>query len=231
MLNSIDLDLGIFEMPSNVSRIVESAWCEIQQFQLLTRKHPIQGFHPGDFSETFQWMMAIRESGLLPNYKFCEWGSGFAVVALLAMEIGFQSIAIESDEKLIRAAGIWHTKIAEEFDNGFQSRLRHKFESYCGSFIPTSIQRRMTRGDEQSQLKKASSVSRHSTKWIDHSAQSIFDQCRWNPDDFGLTYAYPWPGEEDFVWELFDLIAQPDSLLLTFHGAADFRLHQKAHAK
>ena len=147
-------------------------------------------------------------------------GSGFSVVALISAEIGFQSVAIESDPTLFRAAEIWKNELVDLIDfsdDKASSRLRENFEAYCGSFIPSSVQ------DKISGAK--------TTKWIDHSALSVFDGCRWNPDDFGLTYAYPWPGEESFIFELFDLIAKPGSLLLTFHGAADFRLHQKSDSE
>jgi len=218
MLNSLTLDLGTFDIPHSVSQIIDSAWPTIQQFQLLTRKNPVHGFHPGDFLETTQWMMAIRTSGLLPNSNFCEWGSGFAVVALIAAEIGFQSVAIESDKKLFCAASRWKKEISGEMNEASNRRLRNNFESHCGSFIPSSLQDEVV-------------GSKAMTKWIDHSATAVFDQCRWKPDDFGLTYAYPWPGEEGFIFELFDLIAKPDSLLLTFHGAADFRLQQKVDSE
>lgn len=223
MLIPLKLDLGTFEIPSNVSQMIDSAWQSIQQFQLLTRKNPVHGFHPGDFSESYYWLALLLESRFLPNSNFCEWGSGFSVVALIAAEIGFQSVAIESDPKLFHAAGIWRNELVDpiedevgELDSDARRRLHENFEAYCGSFIPSSVQ---------------NEISGAKTKWIDHSAASVFDRCRWKPDDFGLTYAYPWPGEESFIFELFDLIAKPGSLLLTFHGAADFRLHQKADSE
>jgi hypothetical protein len=47
------------------------------------------------------------------------------------------------------------------------------------------------------------------------------------PTAFDVVYAYPWPAEEDVVLGLFERFAPAGSLLLTFHGGGDVRLHRR----
>lgn len=48
-----------------------------------------------------------------------------------------------------------------------------------------------------------------------------------SPVEFDIIYAYPWPAEERFVFSLFDRYAPGGSLLVTFHGGADLRVHRQ----
>ena len=42
--------------------------------------------------------------------------------------------------------------------------------------------------------------------------------------DFDLVYAYPWPGEEDWLFELMRRHARPDAMLLTYEVCEGFRV-------
>ncbi len=47
------------------------------------------------------------------------------------------------------------------------------------------------------------------------------------PEDFDLVYAYPWPGEEKVIFDLFESCASVGALLLTFHSQDGLRLQRK----
>ena len=47
------------------------------------------------------------------------------------------------------------------------------------------------------------------------------------PDDFDVVFAYPWPGEEQVIFDLFADTAAVGSLLLTYHGMDGVRLQRK----
>ena len=51
------------------------------------------------------------------------------------------------------------------------------------------------------------------------------------PDDFDVIFAYPWPGEEDVIMQLFDRYAAVGALLLTYHGIEELRIRRKAHSR
>ena len=51
-----------------------------------------------------------------------------------------------------------------------------------------------------------------------------YDELELELDDFDLIYAYPWPGEEDWLYELVRRHARPGALLLTYDVSEGFRL-------
>jgi hypothetical protein len=48
-----------------------------------------------------------------------------------------------------------------------------------------------------------------------------------DPDDFDVVFAYPWPGEEQVIFDLFAGSTAVGALLLTYHGLEGLRLHRK----
>ena len=66
--------------------------------------------------------MAAAEAA--PGHRFCEWGSGFGVVACLAAMLGFEATGIEIEADLVDAA----RELAEDFDVSA--------EFIRGSFLP-----------------------------------------------------------------------------------------------
>ncbi len=49
-----------------------------------------------------------------------------------------------------------------------------------------------------------------------------------HPARFDVLYAYPWPAEERAVFEIFRRYAPATSLLVTYHGGRDLRVHRKS---
>jgi hypothetical protein len=48
-----------------------------------------------------------------------------------------------------------------------------------------------------------------------------------DPDDFDIIFAYPWPGEEQVIFDLFADNAAVGALLLTYLGQEGLRLQRK----
>ncbi|MCA9729136.1 MAG: class I SAM-dependent methyltransferase [Candidatus Eisenbacteria bacterium] len=48
-----------------------------------------------------------------------------------------------------------------------------------------------------------------------------------SPVAFDVVYAYPWPAERPLVLSLFERCADPGTLLVTYLGGADIRIHRK----
>jgi hypothetical protein len=210
-LLNIQIDPCESAIPRLVAKTIADAWETIQAFQTQTRNNPVKGFHPSDFEGAYQWLVGLKKQfsqNAIP--RFCEWGSGFGVTSYLAQSLGYEATAIESDPKLFQAAQRW------------QNRIGASFTHLNGSFIPPSF------------LEKHQSITAFNptpTLWLNLNVESRSESNRLDSHEFDLVYAYPWPGEEEFIFELFDVVSKPGALLLTFHGAADFRLHQKTTAK
>ena len=46
-------------------------------------------------------------------------------------------------------------------------------------------------------------------------------------DEFELIFSYPWPGEEELYFDIFEQYASEGSYLLTYHGACEgIQLHR-----
>lgn len=172
----------------------------IEAFQDRWDRPQIEQFVAADFRHLYQALSWIRDTQLLIGNRFLEWGCGFAVVASIASQLGFDAIGIEAESELLRegarTVGLW----------------RQPVELVHGNFLPHG----------------AESLAEDPTvPSLGHTVGSAYDQIGLELDDFALIYAYPWPGEDDFHEAVFDRFASPGALLLLFCGPNDLRLWRK----
>jgi len=65
--------------------------------------------------------------------------------------------------------------------------------------------------------------------WMTTDAPSAYEDLGLEPDDFDLIFAYPWPGEEQVIFDLFADCASTGALLLTYHGLEGVRLQRRVN--
>ncbi len=120
----IDLNLlvGGSELPPRVRSYLDEAERRIERFR---RVHRLPGFIPSDFRQVYLGLRALAASETAPGGRFCEWGSGFGVVAGLAALLGLDACGIEIEPDLVDAA----RRLAGDFD------IPARF--VCGSFLPS----------------------------------------------------------------------------------------------
>ncbi len=89
-LVKIEFSVNGSDLPSDVRVFLREAYLRVGQF---VRNNPIRvsGFAPSGFAIVYQSLRAIVEAKLAPGNSFCEWGSGFGVVASLAGMFGFDA--------------------------------------------------------------------------------------------------------------------------------------------
>ncbi|MGD9636969.1 MAG: hypothetical protein AB7U97_27055, partial [Pirellulales bacterium] len=133
--------------------------------------------------------------------RFLEWGSGIGIVACLAAELGFDSIGIEIEEPLVQIA----ESIASDHDIDV--------EFACGSYVPHGAEPFIDTAGE--------------VTWLRTDRPDSYADLDLEPEDFDLIYAYPWPGEEQVIFDLFERCASVGALLLTFHSQDGLRLQRK----
>ena len=63
--------------------------------------------------------------------------------------------------------------------------------------------------------------------WLSTGGPDGYAELELDPDDFDIVFAYPWPGEEQVIFDLFTDSAAVGTLLLTYHGQEGLRLHRK----
>ncbi|MBI3823395.1 MAG: class I SAM-dependent methyltransferase [Planctomycetes bacterium] len=185
-------------IPGDVRAFLREADRRIETFQ---REASVPAFVSSDFPRVYQVLRDLESSNLASGNLFCEWGSGFGVVACLAAMLGFDAVGIEIDEALVDAA--------EDLAGHFELPV----EFIRGSFIP--------RGGE------VCIDVKNGHAWLDTSAADI----AFDPADFDVIFAYPWPDEEGATDRLFERFAAEGAILVTYHGGDDIRVRRKRSAK
>jgi hypothetical protein len=204
-LVEIPLPEATTPLPRDVAAFLAEVDDRIDRFM---RNHPTwgSGFVPSDFVTVYHALRAIADSNLTTGRHFCEWGSGFGVVAMLAEMVGFRACGIEIDRDLVDEAH----ELASEFE--LAAEFIH------GSFIP--------RGSEAC-AEEAYADNDAGVVWLVTETDEAYEELGLDPDDFDILFAYPWPGEEDVIDRLFDRCASDGTLLLTYGQQNSVRLQRK----
>ncbi len=199
-MSLLDLDLACTREapPADVLVFLREAERRIDRFQ---RDHHIPGFVPSDFAHAYDALRALAASNLPRGNLLCEWGSGFGVVACLACMLDFDVCGIEIEGELVDEA----RKLAEDFDL--------PVEFVRSSFIPPG---------SDGCLAPDSSFG-----WLNTDRDCTSQELAYDPDDFDVIFAYPWPDEEHAIAALFARHASSGALLLTYHGEDELRLRRK----
>jgi hypothetical protein len=198
-LVEIELDFNSDALPANVAALLADAREQIEQLEDDSRAS-IPAFVPSDFELVYRALAGIKTGNLATGRRFLEWGSGTGVVSCLATWLGFDAAGIEIEPKLVR--------LAEQLAR--KHRIATQFA--CGSFVPAG---------SEPHLDLAADVA-----WLSSGGNDGYELLELEPDDFDIVYAYPWPGEEQVIFDLFADLAAVGALLLTYHGQEGIRLQR-----
>ena len=115
------------ELPDDVERVIRAAEDLIDQ---ANRKLVVEtpAFVPTNFRTLYRHLYSIRAT-YAPGSRFCEWGSGLGVAAIMADFLGFDSIGIEIDPMLARQS----VDLAQTVNS--------KAQLVQGSFVPSDGER------------------------------------------------------------------------------------------
>ncbi len=199
-LIEIELDLSRVPIPKNVARLIADAR---RRISVLDEQRPatIPAFVPSDFELVYRALAAIDSARLASGRRFIEWGSGVGVITCLAERIGFDAVGIEIESRLV--------DVAESLAD--KHRIATQFA--LGSFMPPGAEPRLDRLG--------------GITWLSSNGPNGYDELELEPDDFDVIFAYPWPGEEQVIFDLFADCAAVGALLLTYHGQDGLRLQRK----
>ena len=186
-------------IPADIRAFLREADRRIRRYHRLYRN---SAFVPCNFGAAYHILQHLAVQAKAAGTLFCEWGSGFGVVACLAALLEFDAFGIEVDGTLVRAS----RRLAADFEL--------PVEFVQGSFIPAG-DRLLTR-------------AAGSFAWLATTEAPAYEALGLATEDFRIIFAYPWPDEERALGELFERHAGAGALLLTFHGGEDFRLRRKS---
>ena len=199
-----EVRLSIIEerLPRAMQTFLQEADLRIEQF-IANRRVRISGFVPSDFVTVFHALNSVVDADVATGNMFCEWGSGFGIVAMMAAHFDFESYGIEIEGSLVEAA----REMADEFDL--------PVEFIQGSFVPEGAES-LLEGANQSDV-----------MWLNTESDEAYAEMGMTVRDFDLIYAFPWPGEEDMITNLFEQYASPGALLLTYGHLDGVRIRRK----
>jgi predicted O-methyltransferase YrrM len=199
-LVDVELALVTDPMPADVSALIADAKERIDELEDKSRA-AMPAFVPSDFELTYRALVAVDQANLATGRRFLEWGSGIGVVACLAATLGFDAIGIEIEAPLVEIAD--ELAAAHHLDAEF----------ICGSFVPHGTEITVGTADDFA--------------WLSTTGPVAYDDLDLEPNDFDMIFAYPWPGEEQIIFDLFAAHAANGALLLTYHGIEGVRLQRK----
>jgi hypothetical protein len=199
-LVDVELALGSEEPPADVSRLIAAARRYVADLEEESRAS-IPAFVPSDFELVYRALAAIESQQLATGRRFVEWGSGIGIITCLAALVGFDAVGIEIEGKLVDIAD----ELATDHDIAVQFAK--------GSFVP--------------QWAEPSIDSTGDVAWLSTDGPDGYAELQLEPDDFDIVFAYPWPGEEQVIFDLFADTAAVGALLLTYHGLEGVKLQRK----
>jgi predicted O-methyltransferase YrrM len=199
-LADVEFEPRRIAIPANVTALLADAQRRIDALDNTTRIE-IPAFVPSNFELAYRALAEVNAANLATGRRFIEWGSGIGVVACLASCMGFDAVGIEIEPKLVGIA----RELAGEHGVAVQFA--------CGSFIPDGVVPRVDWVD--------------GVAWLTTTGPDGHEELELEPDDFDVVFAYPWPGEEQVLFDLFADTAAVGALLLTYHGLEGVKLQRK----
>jgi hypothetical protein len=149
-------------------------------------------FVPCDHRDAYEALRRLRPRAA----TFLELGSAAGVVTIMADMLGYEACGIEIDPWLVQRS----VELADQFGSGATFAE--------GSFVPEAYR------DAVEDL----ACDRITVT----DGQSAFDELGLELTDFDLVFAYPWPGEEDWLHTMVRRYARPGAILLTYDSRDGF---------
>jgi hypothetical protein len=201
-LQPIDIPDSVKSTPHSqrAASLIDDANDRIEAF-MLADQSVIENFVTCDFHLVDQALAWIAQNHLLTGNRFCELGSGFGVVAMLATIRGLESVGIEVESVLVDQSN----DLADDLD------IAAKF--FCGSFVPRDI----------AGLAELAADIKH----VETHEDDVYEEIGLAMVDFDLFFAFPWPGEHVFFEAVFEASAADGALLLTYRGREGINLVRK----
>lgn len=200
-LQPVEIPESIASLPLSgmVEDVIDEANERIERF-MLADQSVIENFVTCDFHLLAQAMQWIGQNHLATGNRFCEWGCGFGIGALLASMDQMDSVGIEIEPRLIDEA----SDLADHL--GLDTRF------FCDSFVPREA---------------ADALQDFDVKHVDTLESDVYEDIGLGVDEFDLFFAFPWPGEHDFFETVLDVCGASGALLLTYRGREGMHLVRK----
>jgi predicted O-methyltransferase YrrM len=188
------------DVPGKVAAFLSDAGARIDAFFDRWKHSRNLGFFPSDYESVYAVLKSIRESNPEAT-RFCEWGSGFGVIAGLATFLGYEACGIEIDRRCVASS----RALLE--DHGLATEILE------GSFIP----------EEYAELEEMSADGTGTVL----SGPGAIDEVDVEIENFDLIFAFPWPDEQEMYFDLFARHASVGAILVTYSALDGILVQRK----
>lgn len=203
-LVSLEIEPVPGTLPAEVTAFLADADARIDVYFEQRGHLRLSGFFPSDYELGYRTLHGLlRLDG--EARRMCEWGSGFGVVAGLALLLGYEAHGIEIDPGLVALS----RRLLE--DHGLDARIQQ------GSFIREDY----ARAEQISDLETTTVLS----------GAEAYGEMDLGIEDFDVIFAYPWPSEEEQYCDLFLCFADYGAVLLTYSMTEGMRAYRKVSGR
>ena len=207
-LKQLALETAPAKIPDNIVAMLAEADRRCDEFfdSGLGRRYP--RYLPSKAETVYTAMNSLKEEGHIDGNIFCEWGCGFGIATCIASLIGFEAYGIEIEEELAARA----TQLAQD--------QKIPVEILCTSFLPEGYAECEGVGGKDLLIPE-STFSRGEA--IDPAP--VYDGL--DPSEVDLFFAYPWPGQEEFLLDLFKAVSHEDAVFLVYHSSGEITAYRR----
>ncbi|MGC6426431.1 MAG: hypothetical protein ACON5H_05470 [Akkermansiaceae bacterium] len=207
-LQQLTLHLDSGPIPDEIAELLHESGRRCDEFfqSDLGRRYP--RYLPSKAELVYAAMAHLKEHGQISGEVFCEWGCGFGIATCMASLLGFEAYGIEIEEELAERAA----KLAHD--------LEIPVDILCTSFLPIGYEECEGIGGKDL-LKPESTTSRGEVS----DTTPLYDGL--DPGEIDLFFAYPWPGQEEFLMDLFEAVSHEDAILLIYHSSGEICAYRR----
>lgn len=207
-LEELPLKPDVPALPDDIGALLVEAGKRCDAFfeEGLNRRYP--RYLPSRPENVFAGLVQLKDSGLLRGNLFCEWGSGFGIATCIAALSGFEAFGIEIETELAERS----TQMARD--------LGIPVEILCTSYLPEGYEECEGVGGKDLLRPEATSLYEASV-----DTTPMYDGL--DPGEVDLFFVYPWPGQEEFMMDLFEAVATEDAVLLIYHADASLTAYRQ----
>jgi len=207
----VKVELSTAPLPREIRDLLQRAEIRIDTyFQHQPRKR-VPRFIASDFEAAYRMLQAIHDQQLAPGAAFCEWGSGFGIITIIAAMVGFDACGIEIEAQLVDES----VALARDFN------IDAKF--ICNTYIPNGFEYHTDEIGNTSALTRSIVLPSdwlRGTKMFENDIEI---------EDFDTIFTFPWPGEAELVENLFELQAAEGALFMTYDESDGMHLQRKVY--
>lgn len=212
-LQELSIDLGKADPPEQVTNFLAEADRRIDHLFETEANRKVPRFIPSDPVAIYRALDFVTRNDLPLGRVFCEWGSGFGVGTCMAALLGYEAHGIEIEPDLA------------DTSRQLASDLGIDINICCTSYVPEGFESYAAVGGEELVLPEH--FSDHGDGFGD---VPVYEGMDLSTDEIDLFFVYPWPGEQEFMQQLFDAIATEGAILLTYLEDGEVSAHQKVAA-